>query len=110
MRFPLLPALAAAALLGAGCVSTVRVRSEPEGAMIRYRGEGRAAFRWKTAPTSAPTSFDVYYGRISVYGIWPDGSQSAHRTVTLSNWRDPDEIVVRPDPSVPRLQRPASAP
>ena len=98
-------AACAAALLACGCASHVRVRTEPAGAMVRYRGEGRAAFRWKTAPTAAPTAFDVKYGRISAYAVWPDGSQSRHETVVLSNWRDPDEIVLRPDPSIPRVER-----
>ncbi len=106
-RHGLRPALAAAllvccAVFSPGCASHVRVRTEPSGAMVRYRGEGRAAFRWKTAPTASPVEFDVYYGRISAYAIWPDGSRSRHETVTLSNWHDPDPIVLRPDPSIPR--------
>ena len=100
---PVLAALCAALCLAGGCASHVRVRTEPAGAWVRYRGEGRAAFRWKTAPSVAPTAFDVYYGRISAYAVWPDGSQSRHETVTLSNWRDPEEIVLRPDPSLPRV-------
>ena len=102
VSFPCIAALCAAVLLCSGCASHVRVRTEPAGALVRYRGEGRAAFRWKTAPSAAPTEFDVYYGRISAYAIWPDGSQSRHEMVTLSNWRDPDEIVLRPDRSQPR--------
>lgn len=90
------------AALATGCASHVRVVTEPAGALVRYRGEGRAAFRWKTAPTASPTAFDVYYGRVSAYAIWPDGSRSRHKTVSLSNWRDPDPIVLRPDPSIPR--------
>lgn len=100
---PLAVALCAAAVLCGGCATRVKVRTEPAGAMVRYRGEGRAAFRWKTAPTASPTEFDVYYGRISAYAVWPDGSQSRHETVTLSNWRDTEEIVLRKDPSIPRI-------
>ena len=105
MKTPVLSALLAAALLAGGCASHVRVRTEPaEGALIRYRGEGRASFRWKTAPTVAPTEFDVYYGRISVYAYWPaTGQRSEKRMITLSNWHDPDEVVLRPDPSQPLL-------
>lgn len=87
--------LAALAALSAGCATHVRIQSEPAGAMIRYRGEGRAAFRWKTAPTTAPTEFDTRYGRISVYAVWPDGTKSEHVMVPLSSWQDPAPIVLR---------------
>ena len=110
-RNSLLPLLLAAAALGAGCASTVQVRSEPAGARIRWRGEGRATFRWQDAPGPAPTTLaDVYYGRISAYAIWPDGSQSRKTEVVLSNWRDPDPVVLRPDPSLPRIGAAAPAP
>lgn len=111
MHRTLLPLLLAAAALGAGCASTVQVRSEPAGARIRWRGEGRATFRWKDAPSPAPTTLaDVYYGRISVYAIWPDGAESPRREVVLSNWRDPEPVVLRPDPSIPRRTAAAPAP
>ena len=110
-RNSLLPLLLAAAALGAGCASTVRIQSEPAGARIRWRGEGRASFRWRDAPSPAPTTLDgVYYGRISVYAIWPDGAESQHREVVLSNWRDPEPVVLRPDPSIPRRTAAAPAP
>ena len=101
---PLLPLLLAAAAFASGCASTVRIQSEPAGARIRWRGEGRATFRWKDAPAPAPTTIeDVYYGRITAYAIWPDGTQSRPTEIVLSNWRDPDPVVLRPDPSLPRL-------
>ena len=107
-RTPLLPLLLAAAALGAGCASTVRIQSEPAGARVRWRGEGRASFRWRDAPAPAPTTLEgVYYGRISAYAVWPDGSQSPKTEIVLSNWRDPEPVVLRPDPSLPRL--PAAA-
>ena len=111
MKTPVLSALLAAALLAGGCATHVRVRTEPaEGAVIRYRGEGRASFRWKTAPTTSPAEFDVYYGRMSVYAYWPaTGQRSEKRMLTLSNWRDPDEVVLRPDPSQPPLPRRSSS-
>lgn len=87
--------LAAVAALAAGCVTHVRVESDPAGAMIRYRGEGRAAFRWKTASAVAPAEFDTYYGRISVYARWPDGTESDHVMVPLSSWENPAPIVLR---------------
>ncbi len=100
----LLPLLAAAMLAG-GCASTVRVRTEPaQGAMIYYRGEGRPTFRWKPAPTTSPASFKVYYSAISAYAWWPaTGEQSDIVYVPLSNWGDPDEIVLRPNPALPRV-------
>ncbi len=113
-RNSLLPLLLAAAALGAGCASTVRIQSEPAGARIRWRGEGRASFRWKDAPAPAPVVLeDVYYGRISAYAVWPDGSQSRKTEVVLSNWGDPEPLVLRPDPSLPRIGAaiaPASGP
>ena len=111
MHRPVLPLLLAAAALAAGCASTVAIRTEPAGARVRWRGEGRASFRWRDAPSPAPTTLDgVYYGRISVYAIWPDGAESQHREVVLSNWRDPEPVVLRPDPSIPRRTAAAPAP
>ena len=111
MHRTLLPLLFLATALGAGCASTVRIQSEPAGARIRWRGEGRASFRYRDAPGPAPTTIDrVYYGRISAYAIWPDGSQSRKTEVVLSNWRDPEPLVLRPDPSLPRIGGAAPAP
>ena len=93
MHRTLLPLLLAAAALGAGCASTVQVRSEPAGARVRWRGEGRASFRFRDAPSPAPTTLEgVYYGRITAYAVWPDGTQSRPTEVVLSNWRDPDLV------------------
>ena len=113
MRTTLLLPLLAAAMLAGGCASTVRVRTEPGKAMIYYRGEGRPTFRWKPAPTTSPASFKVYYSAISAYAVWPDGSQSRKTEVVLSNWGDPEPLVLRPDPSLPRIgaaTAPASGP
>ena len=104
MRTTLLLPLLAAAMLAGGCASTVRVRTEPGKAMIYYRGEGRPTFRWKPAPTTSPASFKVYYSAISAYAWWPaTGEQSDIVYVPLSNWGDPDEIVLRPNPALPRV-------
>ena len=106
----LLPLLAAAAL-GSGCISTVRVRTEPAaGAKVFYRGKGRPTFRWTAAPEGSAPSFDVYYSAVLLWAVWPDGSQSRIEPLSLSNWRDPDPVVLRPDPSLPRLAAGASAP
>ncbi len=69
--------LAGVAFLATGCATRMIITSEPEGAMVRLRGEGRAAFRWKTGPSATPCEMDVYYGRVSVYVIWPDGEEKA---------------------------------
>ena len=93
-------AICALAALAAGCSTHVRIRTEPEGGVIRYRGEGRAAFRWQYAyPTKTKTEFDTRYGRITTYARWPDGSESEKVSVSLSSFEDPPEIVLRP--SVP---------
>ena len=73
----LIAGLLACSVFLAGCATTVKVTSEPAGAIVRLRGEGRAAFRWKTGPTLTPCEMDVYYGRVSVYVIWPDDVQQA---------------------------------
>lgn len=87
----------AVAALAAGCSTHVRIRTEPEGGRIIYRGEGRANFRWKYAyPTVTRTEFDTRYGRITTYAKWPDGRESEKVTVPLSSFGDPPEIVLRP--------------
>ena len=71
--------LAVPLLFASGCATKVQFTSDPPGAHIRYRGEGRAAFRWKTIPET--TSYDaanplvekIYYGRITAYADWHDG-------------------------------------
>ncbi|MGI5870174.1 MAG: hypothetical protein ACOX9C_12125 [Kiritimatiellia bacterium] len=108
MKLRILPAtLMLAALMLGGCATKIKVTSEPSGAMVRLRGEGRAAFRWKTGPTVTPCEMDVYYGRVSVYVIWPDiqpdgqprmdgkrisGVKSEKRQIDLSPWRDEESI------------------
>lgn len=94
--------LLAFGLFAGGCATRMRITSEPEGALVRLRGEGRAAFRWKTGPTVTPCEMDVYYGRVSVYVIWPNGNvaepgrmrgiKSEKKTVTLSNWHSVENV------------------
>ena len=98
----LLATLLAFGLFVSGCATRMRITSEPEGALVRLRGEGRAAFRWQTGPTVTPCEMDVYYGRVSAYVIWPNGEtskpgqisgvKSEKKTVKLSNWRDVETI------------------
>lgn len=91
---------------GVGLPTHVRIRTEPEGGAIRYRGEGRATFRWQWAyPTTTETEFDTRYGRITAYAVWPDGTVSPKVTVPLSSFRDPEPIVLRRDPSLPKVDR-----
>ena len=92
-----LAGLLSVAVLLSGCATTVKVTSEPAGAMVRLRGEGRAAFRWMTGPTVTPCEMSVYYGRVNVYVIWPaDGKtgpiKSEKKEVELSAWRDVETV------------------
>lgn len=92
-----LASLMSVAVLLSGCATTVKVTSEPAGAMVRLRGEGRAAFRWMTGPTVTPCEMNVYYGRVNVYVIWPaDGKtgpvKSEKKEVELSAWRDVETV------------------
>lgn len=89
--------LAAACCL-AGCTTQINVQTDPGGAKIRYRGEGRAAFRWKDAPTLGEARFPVRYGRISLYALWPDGVRSETVTIPLSMRRKEENVkLTRPD-------------
>ena len=85
-----------AVLMTTGCATKVKFTSEPEGAVIRYRGAGRAAYRWNTASTRTPAEADVYYGKITAYAVWTDKSgkhtYSNPKDVTLSNWRDTETV------------------
>ncbi|NLB68632.1 MAG: hypothetical protein GX804_02950 [Lentisphaerae bacterium] len=96
--------LLAGAMLAGGCMTRIKVTSEPSGAMVRYRGEGRASYRWKTAPRPTPCEFRVPYGRISAYSIWPekkssDGqkdnivyTESERQQITLSVFRREEKL------------------
>ena len=104
----ILPLIAATALFVSGCATTIKVTSAPPGAQVRYRGEGRAAFRWQDAPTVTPTEIKVYYGRISAYAFWEDGPLnpetgkipvvlSVTKELKLSSVRDTEELhFIRP--------------
>ena len=93
----------AAASLAAGCATKLQFTSDPPGALIRVRGEGRASFRWQDAPAPTPTEMTVKYGRISAYAIWPEGAPdpetgrfpatiSAQQEIPLSSSRDIERI------------------
>ena len=94
--------LLAACMMLSGCATQLKITSEPSGAMVRLRGEGRAAFRWMSGPTVTPCDMDVYYGRVSVYVIWPDGEQTAKgkingvksekQQINTSIWRDVETV------------------
>ncbi len=95
-------ALSAACVVLSGCATHIKITSEQPGAMVRLRGEGRAAFRWMTGPTVTPCEMDVYYGRVSVYVIWPEGQQassgkisgdkSEKKQINTSVWRDEESV------------------
>jgi len=97
-----LVALLAGCVLLSGCVTKIKITSEPAGAMVRLRGEGRAAFRWMTGPSVTPCEMDVNYGRVSVYVIWPDGTQASQgkisgvksekQEIDLSPWREEESV------------------
>ena len=110
----ILPLLAVAALFVSGCATKVVITSAPPGAQVRYRGEGRAAFRWKDAPTVTPTEIKVYYGRISAYAFWEAGPPdpetgkipvelSVTKEVSLSSSREKEELhFIRPSLPTPK--------
>lgn len=75
-----------------GCATTVKFSSTPDAAMIRYRGEGRASFRWKTASDKTPCEEKMYYGRMSARAIWADDTVSVSKTVPLSMFRSTEEV------------------
>ena len=88
----LLPLLAASVIFSSGCATKVNFTSDPPGAFIRYRGEGRAAFRWKTEPVRTPTMVKMYYGRISAYAIWPDGKTDPDTKLLIPVKTEPQEV------------------
>ncbi len=81
-----------AVLMTTGCATKIQFTSEPEGAVVRYRGAGRAAYRWNTASSRTPSETKVYYGKITAYAVWTDEDgthvYSEPKDVVLSNWRD----------------------
>lgn len=85
-----------AVLMTTGCATKIQFTSEPEGAVIRYRGAGRAAYRWKTASSRTPAEAEVYYGKITAYAVWTDKNgkdvYSEPRDVSLSNWKDVETV------------------
>ena len=62
-------------LLAAGCASTVKVTSEPAGALVRVRGSGRASYRWKTVGLT-PCEFKTPYSAVNALVRWKDGTVS----------------------------------
>lgn len=95
--------LTASLLFVSGCATKVRFTSDPPGAFIRYRGEGRAAFQWKTHPETTPTEIDLYYGRISAYAIWPDGEMDKETRQLIPVKTEPQDITLsalRPEEAV----------
>lgn len=79
------------AILVSGCASTVKVESNPPGALVRMRGSGRAIYRWKTAGLT-PCEFKAPYSAIQTYVRWEDGTESEKIRVEIPKFSDPDPI------------------
>lgn len=94
--FKVLALAVMAVLMTTGCATKVQFTSEPEGAVIRYRGAGRAAYRWNTASKRTPADVEVYYGKITAYAVWTDKDgkhvYSEQKDVSLSNWKDVETV------------------
>ncbi len=82
----------AALVMATGCASTVRVESDPPGALVRMRGSGRAIYRWRTVGLT-PCEFKANYSAIQTYVRWEDGTDSDKIRVTLPKWGDPAPVL-----------------
>jgi len=82
------------ALLVSGCASTVRVESDPPGAMVRMRGSGRPIYRWRTVGLT-PCEFKAPYSAIQTYVRWEDGAESEKVRVAIPKFGDPEPVVFR---------------
>lgn len=82
-------------LLGAGCATQVRVRTEPPGADVMARGSGRTAYRWENRGR-APVEFKVYYTAIQTVAVWPDGRKSPVTRTKLIGKKDVD-LLLQPE-------------
>jgi len=70
-------------IFASGCATKVTFTSDPPDAYINYRGEGRAAFRHKTAPKQTPVTVDMYYGRISAFALWHEVDPVTRRVIPV---------------------------
>lgn len=87
-RFSRIVLLFAAAVVFGGCASTVKVESNPSGALVRMRGSGRPIYRWKTVGLT-PCTFKAPYSAIQTYVRWDDGSESEKVRITVPKFSDP---------------------
>jgi len=84
-------AIALVSVLLAGCASTVKVVSDPPGAIVRARGSGRASYRWKTEGQT-PCEFKTYYSTINACVQWPDGTNSEIVKVPMPLFSHPEPL------------------
>lgn len=95
--------VAALGLFAAGCATNVTVTADEPGALIRYRGKGRPAYRWQTAgivrKPGDPCTFRARYSTVTAYAVWNEGTPNERRSeqvdIPLSNWRDTETVHLR---------------
>jgi hypothetical protein len=75
LRPNFLPSILLALILASGCASTVKVTSDPPGALVRFRGSGRASYRWKTVGIT-PCEYRARYNAVKTVVFWKDGTAS----------------------------------
>lgn len=80
--------------IAAGCASTVKVVSDPPGAMVRVRGCGRPSYKWKSAGIT-PCEFKVPYSKIQIYTSWNDGVKSEKIFVPMHGYDESQPLVFR---------------
>ncbi len=80
--------------LMAGCASTVRVESDPPGALVRMRGSGRPIYRWRSVGLT-PCEFKARYSAIQAYVRWEDGTESEKLRVPIPKFSDPAPLLFR---------------
>ncbi len=83
--------IALVSVLAVGCASTVKVTSDPPGAVVRARGSGRASYRWKTEGKT-PCEFKTYYSTINACVQWPDGTISEIKRVPMPLFSHPEPL------------------
>lgn len=94
LHTPIAIVLSLACLLAAGCASTVKVTSDPPGALVRARGSGRASYRWKSVGLT-PCEFETPYSAINACVQWEDGTVSETVRLHVPMMSDPEPLHFR---------------
>jgi len=89
--------LALACLSAVGCASTVKVTSDPSGALVRVRGSGRASYRWKSVGLT-PCEFETPYSAVNACVQWKDGSVSEVVRLPIPVFGEPEPLHFRKQP------------